>query len=102
MVLLEDPGDAHEYPVVCYAIRRSPMDASIWWDLVAPPNPGRMDGLRFYQFTFGGCGWMYFVPSHRSPLVEATALRPNGELPVSKREWAALKRYRAQVDAQDK
>ena len=74
-------------------IRRSPEDPSIWWDLVAPPNPGRMDGMRFYQFTFGGCGWMYYVSSHRLPLVETVALRPDGTLPVIKREWMAFKRY---------
>jgi hypothetical protein len=97
MVRSEDPGEAYEYPIVCCGIRRSPKDPSIWWDLVAPPNPGRMDGMRFYQFTFGGCGWMYYVSSHRLPLVETVALRPDGTMPVIKREWAAFKRYRPHV-----
>lgn len=88
-----DPGEAHEYPVVCMAIRRSQEDPSIWWDLIAAPNPGRMDGMRFYQFTFGGCGWLYYVSSHRLPLVESVALRPDGSLPVVKRDWVAFKRY---------
>lgn len=92
LVLSGDPGKAHEYPVVCCAIRRSPEDPSVWWDLVAPPNPGRMHGM-FYQFTFAGCGWMYYVASHRLPLVETIALRPDGTLPVIKREWIAFKRY---------
>ena len=97
MVRSEDSGEPHEYPVVCCAIRRSPEDAGIWWDLVAPPNPGRMDGMRFYQFTFGGCGWMYYVSSHRLPLFETVALRPDGMLPVIKRDWAAFRRYRPHV-----
>lgn len=94
MVRSEDPGSAHEYPIVCHAIRRSPEDQSIWWDLVAPPNPGRMDGIPFYQFTFGGCGWLYFISSHRLPSVDIVALRPDGSLPVIKRVWAGFRRYR--------
>ena len=99
MVRDGDPGSAHEYPIVCCAIRRSPVDPSIWWDLVAPPNPGRLYGMRFYQFTFGGCGWMYFVSSHRLPSVELVALRQDGMLPVIKREWAAFKRYRPHMSS---
>lgn len=93
MVLSEDPGAPHEYPIVCVAIRRTQADPTIWWDLVGPPIPGRMDGMRFYQFTFGGCGWLYYVASHRLPLVETVALRPDGMLPVVKRDWLAFKRY---------
>jgi len=75
MVRGRHPGQVHEYPIVCFAIRRSVDDPSIWWDLIAPPLRGRMDGMRFYQFTFGGCGWLYYVSSHRLPLVEKGALR---------------------------
>ena len=100
MVRSQDPGEPHEYPIMCCAVRRSPEDPSIWWDVVAPPNPGRLYGMRFYQFTFGGCGWMYFVSSHRQRSIEHVALRPDGMLPVIKREWAAVRRYapHAQLD----
>jgi hypothetical protein len=97
MVLSGNPGEPHEYPIVCCAIRRSHEDPGIWWDLVAPPNPGRMDGMRFYQFTFGGCGWLYYVSSHRMPLVDTVCLQPDGTLPVIKREWAAFRRYRPRL-----
>lgn len=93
MVLAEDPGEEYEYPIVCVAIRYSKEDPRVWWDLVAPPNPARLDGMRCYQFTFGGCGWLYYVSSHRKALVEQIALRPDGTLPVIKEEWMAFKRY---------
>lgn len=92
MVRSGDPGEAHEYSIVCMAIRR-PDDGRVWWDLLSSPNPGRVYGTRFYQFTFGGCGWLYFVKSHTVVEIEALALRPDGVMPVAKLPWAAIKRY---------
>ena len=86
MVRDGDPGGEHEYPIVCMAISQ-PDDRSIWWKLVASPNPGRLYGMRFYQFTFGGCGWMYFVGSHRDRRIEeissAAVLPAKGRCPAS-------------------
>ncbi len=92
MVLNQDAGASHEYPIVCPAISQ-PDDGRIWWALVSSPNPGRLFGMRFYQFTFGGCGWLYFVGSHRVPMIESMALRADGTLPVVKRPWSAVKRF---------
>ncbi len=87
-----DPGEPHEFPIVCMAVER-PGDGGVWWDFIASPNPGWVYGLHFYLITFGGCGWMYFVGSHRDSEVEQLALRSNGTLPVAKLPWAAFKRY---------
>lgn len=92
MVRNQDAGAVHEYPIVCPAIRR-PDDGRIWWDLVSSPNHCRVYGMRAYQFTFGGCGWMYFVSSHREPNIEMIALGADGRLPVIKRPWGALKKF---------
>lgn len=92
MVQNQDAGAPDEYPIVCPAIEQ-PGDRRIWWDLVSSPNPGRLYGLRFYQFTFGGCGWLYFVGSHREPQIELIALRADGTLPVVKQPWSAVKRF---------
>ncbi len=92
MVRNKQPGEDDEYPVVCMAIA-NPGDAGIWWDLVSSPNPGRVYGVRFYQFTFGGCGWLYFVSSHSEPRVVELALRVDGTMPVIKRPWAAIRRW---------
>lgn len=92
MVRLGDPGLVSEYPVVCFAIER-PGDRRIWWDLVSSPNPGRVDGMRFYEFTFGGCSWMYFVASHRVKWIEDIALRADGALPARKKPLATVRRF---------
>ncbi len=94
-----DPGGADEYPIVCFAIRRAPADPSIWWELVAPVYSARMQGMRCYQFTFGGCGWLYYVSSHRMGLVNQVALRQDGSLPVVKREWGGFDVLRRELDS---
>lgn len=92
MVRTGRPGEAWEYPIVCFAVK-NPTDDGIWWDFVSSPNPGRVFGARFYQFTFGGCAWMYFVASHRNPEIEKIAFRADGTLPVAKKPWPAAKRF---------
>lgn len=101
MVRDGDAGHPYEFPVACCAIRRSATDPSIWWDNVASPLAAELDGVRVYHFTFGGCSWWYFDTRHPIPEVEKITLRPDGRLPVIKREWKALDYYalHSRIDA---
>lgn len=90
MLLEGDPGPDHLYPIVCSAIRN--VDGGVWHDLVASPDALKLHGHRGYLFTFGGCGWLYIVSSHRSKMIEELCLKEDGTMPVAKKPWLKLKR----------
>ncbi len=93
MVLGQDPGESHEFPVVCVPIRFSPENPRLFWDFVGPPNPGRIEGVRFYEVPFAACGWVYIVSSHSTPLIGEVAMHADGTLPVIKTHWQGFRRW---------
>lgn len=94
MVRSLDAGEPYEFPIVCFAVRRSADDPSIWWDLVGDPLVADLYGVRQFQFTFGGCTWMYFDSLHPVPEIQEVAFRPDGTLRVRKKDWKAFEYYR--------
>lgn len=87
-------GEPSEYPITCSPIKGFTGPGSLAWDFLGPPVPGRMEGLRFYELSFGGCSWHYFVASHSSPLLRITSLSPDGRLPFLRGDWAPRSRYK--------
>jgi hypothetical protein len=61
MILERAAGSSTDHPIMCLANRR-PDNGHVWWDLIASPNPGGCDGVRFHQFT---SAFRRFYPGRR-------------------------------------
>lgn len=93
LVLAGDPGEQNEYQVVCVPIRFSEENPRLFWDMVGPPNPVRMVGIRGYELAFAACGWIYIVSSHSHPVIADVAMHADGTLPVIKMPWQGFQRW---------
>lgn len=80
MLIDQNPGEVHEYPIFGYAIlhpeTRSPIQ------IVSSAQLSKIEGTRCYAMMYGGVEWYICVASHRYREFEKLSLRSNGTIPI--------------------
>lgn len=91
MVRDRQAGPDTRYQIVCSAIEGE--NGAVWHDLIGPAHRIVVgDAVGFY-FTFGGAQWFYYVEG-TTPDIDRICLKANGTLPVVKKPWKAIEKYR--------
>jgi hypothetical protein len=89
MLLNEDPGPAHTYPLS--AIAMCDDDGGYKDDLVQLPRAGKFKGHHCYSALFGGVFWLYRVSSHSQGWPVPSLLSNDGTLLLAAQHWTTHK-----------
>lgn len=84
MILNDDPGEAHEYPVIGIALTH---EGDLAHGLIMGPAMWKYDAMRMYTFICGGFEWAVGVASHCPRGIRRMALKKDGTMRVPVRAW---------------